>query len=195
MNIYSEIRSSLQTFDILNCIPHNWFWGAIGHTAMVYLCKETGQVMVYESTQTARADGKEGVQLRPMKEWVDNYPGTIKCRHFEFDDLRRRLSSERSCSGYIREHRGTQYPDLSKWKWRWFMLNAKLDLPFRNPLENKPAKMKHCTYLVGDCTNFCGLTMFPNTAELEPDDMREHAEIEQYTVQGVNVLEEFTIKE
>ena len=124
---YDEIRPYLQTFDIINCVPRGFIMGLIGHTAMVYRCKATGQVMVYESTQTGRKDNKSGVQLRPMREWVDNYKGKIYISRTEIIGDVKRTIAEIRCDEHIKQYRGTAYPNLKKLKGLWFTANAAVD--------------------------------------------------------------------
>ena len=194
---YEKVRGSLKTFDILNCVygtqpwnPLHWILGAIGHTAMVYRVKETGQLMVYESTQTGRADGLTGVQLRPLKEWLENYPGKVYLRRvtiegniFDPGGTATVNDAERACALHIKQHRGTEYPDLKKIKWLWFLANAVVDIPkwvpFKKYFENVPTTVKmFCTHLVGHCFKYCGLVTGPlNAAELQPDDMRPAGQI------------------
>ena len=128
---YDHIRKTLRTFDILNCLPYvrhwwnplHWIMRLIGHTAMIYVCKETGQIMVYESTQTSRSDGKSGVQLRPLREFIKQYPGRIKLRQTFISSVFRtgssaevRQEAERLFTVHIKKYRGTKYPNLKKWK-------------------------------------------------------------------------------
>jgi len=185
---YDDIKSGLQTFDILNCVygtepwnPIHWIMGAIGHSAMVYRCAATGQLMVYESTQTSRRDKLSGVQLRPMKEWL-NYPGRIYFRRTVFSDLLHRESALRTCDGHIQKYRGTAYPNLKQSRWLWFLINAAVDLPFRNCLENPDIDtVMFCTMLIGHVFRYCGMLAdekaeYFNPAEMEPDDLREDIE-------------------
>ena len=204
---YDEIRSSLRTFDILNCIPNQglfgWFWAWVGHTAMVYVCKETGQVMVYESTQTSRKDGQSGVQLRPMREWVERYPGKIYLRRVAIHNTIRRLNAEDECAGHIQEFRGTKYPDLKKPRWLIFLANAMVDLPDWVPgkkkLENlDTAIMMFCTHLLGHVFRWCGMINAScNPAELQPDDLRPGKDKRFVTIllnDGVSIGPEIQIK-
>ena len=182
---YEDIRPTLRTFDILNCVygtqwwnPLHWIMALVGHTAMVYVCKETGQVMVYESTQTAREDGKIGVQLRPMKEWLENYPGRVKLRRVTFDEVKntRRKKAGHRCAEHIKKYRGTAYPNLKKWRWRWFLANAAIDLPFKNDLQNPDIDtVMFCAMLLGHVFRWCkiiGNNVSCNPAEMQPGDLR-----------------------
>ncbi|KKN71958.1 hypothetical protein LCGC14_0416040 [marine sediment metagenome] len=179
---YEEIRDSLQTFDIINCVPSGgllgWLWALIGHTAMVYVCKATSQVMVYESTQTGRGDNKSGVQLRPMREWVENYKGKIYISQTEIIGDTLRCIAEDRCGCHIRKYRGTAYPNLKKAKGLWFVINSAIDLPFDTGLENPDVDFWFfCTHLIGDVFRWCLLISDAyklNPAELEPDDTRKN---------------------
>ena len=185
---YDEIRDELRTFDILNCVygtqwwnPAHWIMGLIGHTAMVYICKETGQIFVYESTQMSSKGGLSGVQLRPMREWLEQYPGKVYLRHVAFDmfdEAVRRLCliAKLEFTAHIKKYRGTKYPDLKKWRWRWFLANAAIDLPWKSKLQNPDINfVMFCTQLVGDVFRFCKLFVAAclNPAELKPGDLRE----------------------
>jgi len=201
---YGDIRNNLQTFDVVNCIygdqwynPVHWFLGAIGHTAMVYRCKTTGQIMIYESTTTSKLDKRTGVQLRPMKEWVDNYPGKIYIRPTTIEGGVRREAAEILCTRHIKKYRGTEYPDLSTWRWIWFLANAAIDLPFKTGLQNPDIDtVMFCTHLFGHVYRYCGLASLNlNPAELQPDDLRH--DIHNFLIYlsaGVSIGNEIRIK-
>lgn len=197
---YDEIRPYLQTFDIINCVPRGFFMGLVGHTAMVYRCKATGQVMVYESTQTGRGDGKPGVQLRPMREWAQNYKGKIYIRHSYIrgdpTSPPHRLIAESKCSQHIRKHRGTAYPNLRTLSGLWFVANAAIDLWFKNRFQNKDrSDVMFCTQLVGHCLRYCKLIdETVNPAEWEPDDVRGYKYLNRYCAAGVAFGPEIRIK-
>ena len=179
---YDDIRGQLQTFDVLNCIPEGFFWSKIGHTAMVYVNKETGQVMVYESTQTGRSDKLSGVQLRPMREWLAEYPGKVYLRQMTFwavgikQERACRATAEKFCARHIRKYRGTAYPDLKTRKGRWFVASSAIDLPwpFSRWFKNKDIDyVLFCTMLLMHCLRFCSMVRGGlNPAEYEPDDTR-----------------------
>lgn len=205
---YDDIRGTLQTFDVLNCVygtkwwnPIHWFMGYIGHTATVFRCKETGQVMIYESTQMGRDDNTKGVQLRPMREWLASYPGRVYLRHVKFDSDVSRSISEDMCLIHIKKYRGTEYPDLKKWRWRWFLANAKVDLPWtsnlQKALENPDIdEVMFCTMLVMHLFRYC-LIVHPdrvNPAEWEPDDTRDSILLAAAMVRGMKVMPEIRLK-
>lgn len=201
---YDDIKDSLQTFDILNCEPKGLFWKLVGHTAMVYRCRETGQLFVYESTQRGSSDSLSGVQLRPMREWLASRD-KVFVRRVTFDymqlpagsPLLSRGNAELKCQQHIRQNRGKEYPDLRKPRWIWFLINAALDLPWKSRLRNPDIDfVMFCTMLLGDCWRFCGLSkkeLLPS--ELEPDDMRpgEDYFFTAYLNEGVNIGEEIEI--
>ena len=205
---YKDIRNSLQTFDILNCVygtqwwnPFHWLMAAIGHTAMVYRCRETGQIMVYESTQTARKDKRKGVQLRPMKEWLENYPGKVYLRHVyisvDIASCDSRIGAELLCKTHIRKYRGTEYPDLNTWKGRFFLANAAID--FDGVIEDNEDVdfWMFCTMLLFDVFRWSGLMckdVIPS--EAEPDDTRygKDGYMQLHLCGGVTVGEEVRIK-
>ena len=205
---YEDIRKDLQTFDVINCLygtewynPMHWVMRAIGHTAMVYVCEETGQIFVYESTQTSRGDGKTGVQLRPMGEWVDSYPGQIRIRKTIIEDPELRAVAELKASDHIKKYRGTPYPPLNKLRWLWFMANAAIDVRWgliKKAFENKATEaFIYCTMLFGHWFKYCGLIFdVLNEAELEPDDTRPGSDslVTVYFVKGVSLGPEIQIK-
>ena len=206
---YESIRPNLQTFDIINCVygtqwynPFHWFMGAIGHTATVYRCHETGQVMVYESTTMGRQDNKTGVQLRPMREWLASYPGKVYVRHVKFDSNMVRVIAEDMCRDHIKKYRGTNYPNLKKWWGRWFLANAAIDLPWtgkiQKALENPDIdEVMFCTMLVMHLFRYCVLVQqgLVNPAEWEPDDTRDNPlKLKQVLQSGIRVMPEIRIK-
>jgi hypothetical protein len=182
---YEKIRPNLQTFDIINCVygtqwwnPFHWLMAAVGHTACVYRCHETDQVMIYESTTMGRNDKKTGVQLRPMREWLRSYPGKVYVRHVTFDIDWSRTYAERRCRDHIIEYRGTEYPNLKKWRWRWFVANAAIDLPWtgrlQKALENPDIdEVMFCTMLILHLLRWCDLVpRVTLPSEWQPDDVR-----------------------
>ena len=207
---YNKIRDDLQTFDILNCVygtqwynPVHWFMGAIGHSAGVYRCHETGQVMAYESTQMGRTDNNTGVQLRSMREWLASYPGRVYVRHVRFDSSMMRTIAEDMCREHIKKYRGTGYPDLKKWRWRWFLANAAIDLPWtsklQKALENPDIdEVMFCTMLIMHLFRFCGLItegVSFNPAEWEPDDTRGESKLlSAILASGIQIMPEIRIK-
>lgn len=184
---YEEIRDELQTFDIINCTygdqgwnPIHWLLGAIGHTATVYRCRETGQLFVYESTQMGSKDGLSGVQLRPLKEWVNRYRGKIRIRSVGFESSGaftghdRRIMAEQRCKQHIRKYRGRAYPNLKKLKGLWFLMNAAIDLPWKSRFRNKDTDtVIFCTMLLFHLFRFCRMAwQITVPSEAEPDDTR-----------------------
>ena len=177
---YSEIRGRLSSFDYLNCVdritadPRTWFWHLIGHTARVYVDERTGVVYVYEST-TLNKNGISGVQLRLMSEWIrERGRSHVMLRQIRFDDAALYLRAKQAYAEHIRKYRGTPYPDLSQWRWRWHMANAAIDLPGAQPhLENVDQDaMMHCTQLSFHLDRYCELVLPVNPAESEPDNCR-----------------------
>ena len=84
--LYPDIRDKLSTFTIINCEHKELFFRLIGHTAVVYKCCETGQIMVFESNITvSQITGKSGVRLTPMGKWLSEYKGKVFVRTLEFD--------------------------------------------------------------------------------------------------------------
>lgn len=196
---YSQIRSRLRTFDVLNCVPYGAFWGWIGHTADVYVCQETGQVMVNEATQKKYA-GKSGVQLTPMAEWIHNYTryGRVFWRQC---DIRHTIYSNREnaellCAEHIKKYRGTPYPDLKTAAGKWFLANARLDLPIwkNNPWTNADIDtIFFCSHLIGHKFRYCGLAEDLNPAELDTKDFRPGRAFENFLGDGVSLAGEVQI--
>lgn len=213
---YDNIKGELQTFDILNCVPSHWFWGFVGHTAMVYRCRETGQLFVYESTQRGKTDSLSGVQLRPMREWLAGRDKVFVRRvtfgqcydtyAHDHDHDRTpiihaapvREECEALCAEHIKKNRGKAYPDLKKPRWLWFVINAAIDLPWKSRLRNPDIDcVMFCTMLLGDCFRYCKLQYegaMCQPSELEPDDTRPGGYFVNYMAEGVHVGPEIEIE-
>ena len=192
---YEEIRDSLRTFDIINCEPAGVLWSLVGHTAKVYKCPLTGQLYVYESTQTKREGGESGVQLRPLREWVDKYNGRIYIRHSRFEGFvggkspeKGRHRSEKLAAEHIKEHRGKSYPNLKTLSGFWRVINAAIDLPWKSRLENDDnMDNPFCTHLAMDLDRYCYLVIEGiNPAEWEPDDTRDDGILDIHCRNGVS---------
>lgn len=180
---YRHIRGQLNSLDYLNCVdrvtlnPKTWFWRLIGHTARIWRDERTGVVYVYESTQRNK-NGTSGVQLRLMSDWIlDRKHSHVMLRqvHVDPDFSKRHLWAQKRLEQHIKIYRGTPYPDLSQWRWRWHMANAAIDLPGdQSGMENEDQdRMMHCTQLSFHLDRFCGLIQKPvNPAESEPDNCR-----------------------
>lgn len=203
---YRDIRSRLHSFDYLNCVdritldPRTWFWHLIGHTARVYIDERTSVVYVYESTTLNKAGGS-GAQLHLMSDWIAaRQHSHVMLRPVRFDESAALLyiRAKYAFAEHIRQYRGTPYPDLSQWRWRWHMANAAIDLPGDQPrLENVDQDtMMHCTQLSFDLDRYCGLIEKPvNPAESEPDNCRPGRQdwLEDLLVDGVTVGDEIEI--
>jgi len=201
---YRDVRSRLKSFDYLNCVdritlnPKTWFWHLIGHTARVFVDRRTGVVSVYEST-TLNKNGGSGVQLTLMSDWIAaRRHSHVMWRPVRFGNNIFRIQAERRFGHHIYFYRGTPYPDLSQWRWRWHMANAAIDLPGDQPqLENADQdEMMHCTQLSFHLDRFCRLIERPvNPAESEPDNCRPGRQdwLGGLLVDGVTVGDEIEI--
>jgi hypothetical protein len=176
---YKQYRPNIKSFGYLNCVdkitlnPKSWFWALIGHTARTYVDTDTGIVYVYEATTLN--DGTRGTQIMLMSDWIKR---RNRCNVFyrqpQFYNKDRELICQWLFKEHINRYRGTPYPDLSQWRWRWHMINAAVDLGIK-PLENKDQdEMMHCTQLAVHLDRYCGIIRAGvNPAEWEPDDCRD----------------------
>ncbi len=193
---YSQIRPQLRTFDVLCCIPRGWFMGWIEHTAGVYICHETGQIMVYQST-TQKYAGKSGVSLMPMAEFVDSYTragGKIRLRQCHIKGSGRRGKAQQEAAEHIRIYRGTPYPDLKSRAGRWFVANARIDLPFATRWANKDThSIFFCAHLIAHWFRDGRLTKPLNAAEVDTKDFRTGRSFEKKLGQGIKLGPEIQI--
>ncbi len=197
---YSRFRDQLKTFDVLCCIPPGIFMGWIEHTAMVYCCKETGQIMVYRSTTQTYA-GKNGVTLTPIAEFVRNYTragGRIYHRSCYISRPVNRGRAQQLCSNHIKQYRGKPYPNLKTRAGRWYVANARIDLPiFRNnPWTNADIDtIFFCAHLIGHNYRASELTFINiNPAEVHTKDFREDQWFEKHALRpGVKLGDEIEI--
>lgn len=192
---YPEIRDDLWTFDVLCCEPHGLFASWIEHTAFVYRSKAVDQVMVYESTNR-KYNGKNGVRLVPMAQWLRDYPGKVRLRHTHIVDKNLRRAAEIRAGEHIKEFRGTPYPNLKTRAGKWFLINARLDLPFKNPWTNKDRfDVFFCAMLGAHWFRFCKLTRKgTNPAEADTKDFRKDGKFMNQLRGGVCFGKEFRIK-
>ena len=206
---YEQIRDSLQTGDLINCEPAGWIWALVGHTAKVYKCPLTGQLYCYESTQTKREGGESGVQLRPLREWVRQYNGTLRIRYGEYTGYvggksagKRRHKAEQLAAEHVKKHRGKSYPNLKTLSGLWRVVNAAIDLPWKSRLANEDnMKNPFCTHLAVDQDRYMGRLIdyhstddLLNPAEWEPDDTRDDCMFSYYYAPGFSYSKEIRIK-
>lgn len=170
---YLGIRDRLTTFTIINCEHKDFPWRWIGHTAVVYRCHETGQLMVFESTTLNKFTGKSGVQLTPMGLWLSKYPGKVFVRIATFKSSK---TIEFMAERFIKNHLGSSYPNLKTWSGKMKLVLAKLDLKIRGKDLLKydgEDKGIFCTMLVIMFLQYCELMTDDTLAqEWEPDDTR-----------------------
>lgn len=195
---YSQIRERLRTFDVLCCIPRGWIMGWIEHTAAVYICHETDQVMVYQST-TRKYAGATGVSLTPMAEFVRRYTlsgGRILLRQCCIKGAGRRGRAQQDAAGHIKRHRGTPYPDLRTRAGRWYVANARIDLPFwkKNPWVNADrSDIFFCAHLIAHWYRHCKIAGRAadqrfNPAEVDTKDLRSGGSFsERHLAEGVSL--------
>ena len=189
---YLDIRHKIGTFTVINCEHRNWIWRLIGHTAVVYKCRITGQLMVLESTNKNFTTGNSGVQLTPLGLWLKNYPGKVFIRVPEFvnkpSNTDAKWNREEKAGQFVAQHliAKTSYPDLRTWSGRFKVALSALDLKFRGKdlFTYKGDDVGiFCTMLVVQFYIYCGL-MKPviEAAECEPDDTRTHGFLERQLV-------------
>jgi len=169
---YPDIRGRLSTFTIINCEHRNLLCRLIGHTAVVYKCCETNQIMVLESNVGT------GVHLTPMGKWVSEYPGKVFVRILEF----KYKSIMASCrldgaEKFVKTHVGRSYPNLLTLSGKMKLILATLDLKICGKdlftYEGNDEGI-FCTMLVIMFLQYCGLMSNETVAqEWEPDDTRK----------------------
>ena len=174
---YLEIRNKLSTFTIINCEHKNILLRLIGHTAVVYICQETGQLMVLESNVGA------GVHLTPMGKWLSERKGKVFVRIPEFIHDPEIYSAEvfmvdrlNKAEEFIKNNIGSSYPNLKTWSGRMKLILSALDLEilggdiFQYTGDDDGI---FCTMLVIMLLQHCGLMSMKTIAsECEPDDTR-----------------------
>lgn len=167
---YEDARKQVNTFDILLCNPDNWFWKAIGHTAMVVRDYEKDIVYVWEST-TQGCTGKSGTQLVLFSDWWNFRKPEVWLR--KWNNLRggRFPFMVRLLDIYIQRFRGVPYPDLKSVDGLWYMIKSSLW-----PDKIRPDKVdlvrRHCTDRVCNTLLHCDILdtdLITETAE--PDNM------------------------
>ena len=172
---YLEIRDNLSTFTIINCEHHNLLYRLIGHTAVVYKCRETNQIMVLESNVGT------GVHLTPMGKWVSKYHGKVFVRIPAYTNPMGLgdggvISAWNKAEAFIKDHLGSSYPNLKTWSGRMKLILSALDLKiFDKDLFTYDSDDNgiFCTMLVIMFLQYCGLMSGETSAsEWEPDDTR-----------------------
>ena len=194
---YACVRSSLNSFDIINTEHKDWFWRWIGHTAVAYKDFHTGVIYVYESTTLNKFTGVSGVQLTPMRVWLRNYPGKVLVRRviLNSDFEPAGIDSRGTASQHIKKYRGTPYPDLKDIKQKMFVANAAIDLPFGIGENPDRSDIFFCTHLVADFWRWRGYYIGEEPpSEFEPDDMRPGGKFERMLVKGVELGDEVRLK-
>lgn len=194
---YAAIRNGLDTFDIINTEHKDWFWRFIGHTAMIYKDMLTGQVSVYESTTLNKFTGISGVQLTPMRLWLEHYPGKVFVRQVVFTDdydsgavICRRMAEQ-----HINRFRGVPYPDLNDPKQKQFVIDSAIDLPFGIGQNPDRHDIMFCTHLVADAWQDRGFYVGTEPpSEWQPDDTRPGGRFEKQLAEGVSLGKERRLK-
>ncbi len=169
---YEDIRSSLKSYDVLDCRSRHWFLRFIGHTAMVYKDGATGTYYVLESTNFTWT-GISGVQITPMGLWLRKYPGKVWLLRVMFYEesemgyIKRSISLKR----FIKKHRGSSYPKLSTLRGLFQLFDAWWDGIFlgRSRAGNETP---HCTHLTALAFRSAGyMRKRENVAEFVPKDI------------------------
>ena len=202
---YAAARHNLQTFDIINTEHKDLLWRLIGHTAMIYRDIATGVIYVYESTTRNKFNGFSGVQLTPMRLWLQHYPGKVFVRQLykETDKYRLLFASVGAASRWalieiqrhIHKFRGVPYPDLSDPKQKQFVINSAIDLPFGIGQNVDRHDIFFCTQLVADAYQDCKLyTGEQPPSEWQPDDTRSGGDFEKQLAEGLVLGKEIRIK-
>lgn len=174
---YNEIRDKLCTLTIINCEHKNLFWRLVGHTAGIYVCQETGQVMCFEST--TRDGGTGGVKLTPFGLWLYNYPGRVYVRIPKFKVNKQTCNAGVFIAGLL----GTSYPDITTWSGRMKLALSSLDLNiFGKDIFTYKGKDRgvFCTHLIALWYQYMGYMDLTIPAyEFEPDDTRKGGKAEK----------------
>jgi len=177
---YKEIRPHLDTFTIVNCIHRKFPYNLIGHSAIIWKCESTGQIMLFESTTLNKFSMQSGVQLNPFGHWLKNYPGKVYARiptfHSHADGVDHNYRRRRLAEEFIKTYLGTSYPNLKTWGGKLKLAFSALDFKlFGIDLFQYKGKADgiFCTELVVKMMQYCEMfDKVMNPAEFEPDDLR-----------------------
>lgn len=175
---YLDKRDQMGTFTIVNCVHRKFPYNLIGHTAVIYKCGDTGQLMVFESTTLNKATGIQGVQLTPFGIWLHNYPGKVYIRIPKFDSTMDIGRAKLRANKFVRDNLGTSYPNLKSRSGRFKLYMAALDFKLFGKdwftYKGNDSGI-FCTELVVLFLYFCGLWVGEEPAnEFQPDDFRQH---------------------
>ncbi len=206
---YAAVRNSINTFDIINCEHKDLFWRLIGHTATVYVDPLTGMVFVYESTSLNKWSGISGVQLTPMRIWLDRYPGKAKLRKayhngeplihgiaVKWGERNEYFVQPQTAHQHIKKYRGVPYPDMSDPRQAKFLINSAIDLPLGIGLNPDRHDIMFCTQLVVDYWQYASLYIGDEPpSEFEPDDMRPGGKFEKQLADGITLGKEIDLNE
>jgi hypothetical protein len=200
---YKDIRDKLNTFTIVNCVARKFPYNFIGHTAVLYKCQETGQLMVFESTTLNKFTGISGVQLTPFGIWLDKYPGKVYVRIPEFEISKRDQDWKLIIAQeFIQNHLGTSYPDLKTRTGRFKLYLAVLDFKLFGvdifTYKGGDTGL-FCTQLVVMFYRYCGLSnadedIFLPPNEYEPDDTRNYG-LFDFELKNCKLSDEICIKD
>jgi hypothetical protein len=190
---YSQLRDSLQSFDILVCDQKNWFMRLIGHVGMVV--RMPGDVlMVWQSTTLYQ--GHPGTSLTVLSDWLKQYPGKVYVRRMMMPVLRRAAAEARLLE-YIEKHRGAPYPSLRTGRGLWYMIKS----VFHTPIPNKPVDDERmCSDRIAHTMQYCGIVCGDcETPRIEPDDFRYphrplHTPIDVWLTPCVSLGEEVEVE-
>lgn len=203
---YLNIRDKITTFTVVNCVHRKFPYNLIGHTAVIYKCGDTGQLMLLESTTLNRATGISGVQLTPFGIWLKNYPGKVYIRIPEFGSTLNLGRAKLKANEFIRKNLGTSYPNLKTMSGRFKLYMAALDFKLfgRDWFTYKgDDEGIFCTELVVMLYQHCGLfvmnkhgvtSSIDEAYEFEPDDFRQHGVMNDWHLVNCKLGNEIRLK-
>ena len=127
---------------------------------------------------------------------LDKATGKILWRQSIIRGSGKRGRGQQFCANHIKVFRGTPYPNLKTRAGRWYVANARIDLPIwkNNPWTNKDTtKAFFCAHLIGNVYRYCNLAADLNPAELDTKDFREDKAFEAKLVNHVRLGDEVQI--
>jgi len=177
---YKTARPQLDTFTLINCIHHKFPYNLIGHSAVLWKCEATGQLMIFESTTLNKFSMQSGVQLHAFGGWLNRYPGKVYARiptfHNHADGIDHDHRRRRFAEAFIKAQLGSSYPDLKSRTGRLKLYLAAVDFNwFGVDLFQYKGKDTgiFCTMLDILFLQYCEIfDIRMNAAEFEPDDLR-----------------------
>ena len=177
---YKTAKPQLDTFTLINCIHHKFPYNLIGHSAILWKCEATGQLMIFESTTLNKFSMQSGVQLHAFGGWLKRYPGKVFARiptfHDHADGIDHNYRRRRLAEAFIQNYLGTSYPDLKTWAGKLKLAFSALDFKIFgiDIFQYKSDDIGiFCTMLVILLLQYCELfDTCMEAKEFEPDDLR-----------------------